>query len=178
MAFIRDQVLSESSSEQRNVYEIYKEAQQNNISIKPFDIFSYIKTIDDIRLIDEYLEGDISGVIEKFTHYYRITLNKYHSNLRRRFTLAHELGHFLLHKQHLEDNKKIEDAILFRKQSNTNRIELEANEFAAELLMPKLEFEKEIKNGNNTIEKLSECFQVSYAAVKYRAFKLGYIKEY
>ncbi|WP_334085047.1 ImmA/IrrE family metallo-endopeptidase [Helicobacter typhlonius] len=178
MAFIEDQALSESSSQQNNIYEIYKKAQQNNISIKPFDIFSYIKTLDSIRLLDEYLENDISGIIEKFTHYYQITLNKYHSNLRRRFTLAHELGHFLLHKQYLENNKKIEDAILFRRQSNINCIELEANEFAAELLMPKDDFEKEVKNGNNTIEKLSSCFQVSFAAVKYRAFKLGYLKEY
>lgn len=178
MAFIREQVLFENSLEQKNIYEIYKEAQQNNISIKPFDIFSYVGTINDIKLIDEYLEDDISGIIERFSNYFQITLNKYHSRLRKRFTLAHELGHFCLHKNYLAENKKIQDNILFRKQSNTNRIELEANEFAAELLMPKFEFEKEIKNGNNTIEKLSDCFQVSYAAVKYRAFKLGYIKEY
>ncbi|RDU63551.1 ImmA/IrrE family metallo-endopeptidase [Helicobacter sp. MIT 14-3879] len=180
MAFIEEQTLSESSLdlEQKSIYEIYKEAQQNNLSIKPFDIFSYVKTINEIRLIDEYLEDDISGIIEKFSNYYQITLSKYHSQLRRRFTLAHELGHFILHKKYLKDNKKIEDNILFRKQSNTNHIELEANEFAAALLMPKLEFEKEIKDGNNTIEKLSSRFQVSYAAVKYRAFKLGYIREY
>lgn len=178
MAFIEEQKLPTNDLGQKGIHKIYEEAQEKNISIKPFDIFSYIKTIDSIKLVDEYLDNDISGIIEKFTNYYQITLNQYHSPLRRRFTLAHELGHYILHKEHLNTNKRIEDSILFRKQFNNNSIELQANEFAAELLMPKDEFEKEIKNGNNTIEKLSFSFQVSFAAVKYRAFKLGYIREY
>lgn len=179
MAFIEDQIsFKDLNIKDKNIFEIYEEAQKKSISIKPFDIFSYVKTIDDIKIFNEDFKDDISGIIERFTHYYQITLNKYHSELRRRFTLAHELAHFYLHKEYLNQHKKIEDNILFRKQLNNNQMEKEANEFAAELLMPKNEFEKEIKNGNNTIEKLSFCFQVSYAAVKYRAFKLGYIKEY
>lgn len=93
MAFIEEQEWL-VNTEQKNIYEIYEEARKKGISLKPFDILSYTKTIDSIKLVDDFLDDDISGIIEKFMNYYQITLNKSHSNLRRRFTLAHELGHF------------------------------------------------------------------------------------
>jgi Zn-dependent peptidase ImmA (M78 family) len=54
---------------------------------------------------------------------------------RKRFTVAHEIGHFVMpHHRRLKnvcEEKKIESFDL-----NLNRPEIEANEFAAELLLP------------------------------------------
>ncbi|PMC20148.1 hypothetical protein CJ235_00320 [Staphylococcus pettenkoferi] len=72
-----------------------------------------------------------------------IVVNSNHVEGRRRFTMAHELGHIILHWNY--PNKKLnkEDVnILYRDNSSedtTNERETEANEFAAQLLLP-LEF--------------------------------------
>ena len=53
---------------------------------------------------------------------------------RRRFTAAHELGHFMLHRYRMSRfvlDEKIEDG-----GTPTTEMEAEANRFAAELLMP------------------------------------------
>ncbi len=60
------------------------------------------------------------------------------STVRQRFTIAHELGHFFLHRA---SSTVFVDAapIFFRDESSSNgsqREEIEANAFAAELLMP------------------------------------------
>ena len=51
-------------------------------------------------------------------------------------------------------------------------VEDEANNFAAELLMPKDEFIKQIRGGNATIEGLAKYFGVSTLIIRYRAKSL------
>lgn len=82
-----------------------------------------------------------------------IGLNKLHHIHRQRFTLAHELGHFLL--QH--DQRKFDDLII--DLNSTNHFEVEANIFAGELLVP-LQVAKQYKNKFNPV-RLSEIFLVS-----------------
>jgi hypothetical protein len=53
---------------------------------------------------------------------------------RQRFTAAHELGHFLLHRDRMTGF--IADADISETDDATNEMEREANRFAAELLMP------------------------------------------
>ena len=164
----------------KTINEIYQHAKKIGIETKPFDIFAYIINIPEIDYWEDYFDNDISGKIEyKISGIYQIVVNKYHSLLRRRFTLAHEFAHFVLHKEFLKQGNKLEDIILFRSSNDAgNKKELEANQFAADLLMPKEVFETEIRKGNNKINGLADFFQVSSAAIKYRAFKLGYLKEY
>ncbi|MBR6611450.1 MAG: ImmA/IrrE family metallo-endopeptidase, partial [Campylobacter sp.] len=52
------------------------------------------------------------------------------------------------------------------------------NEFAAKLLMPKDDFLNIIKSGKTRLGDIAEHFGVSAAAAKYRAYRLGLIKEY
>lgn len=54
--------------------------------------------------------------------------------VRRRFTAAHELGHFLLHRDRMPGY--IADATINETDDETDDLEPEANRFAAELLMP------------------------------------------
>lgn len=56
---------------------------------------------------------------------------------RRRFTAAHELGHFILHRSTMGRFRADTDATLCEADGDvTDRMEREANRFAAELLMP------------------------------------------
>ena len=53
------------------------------------------------------------------------------------FTIAHEIGHHVLHRDaYLKENLEGEKEILCRDARNKPRIELEADRFAAALLMP------------------------------------------
>ena len=88
---------------------------------------------------------------------------------RRRFTIAHELGHLFL--EHLGEQKE-----LFRE--GTGEEEYEANDFAANLLMPKAEFIECVYNnldeeGLCNLDAVSDYFKVSISAVKTRGKFLG-----
>jgi len=158
--------------------DIFNSARNNGININPFDIYHYIDTFADIEIIEDNLNPEISGMIEYINFGFVITINKYHSQNRKRFTLAHEFGHYIMHKDFLKENGSIEDRMLFRNGTKQDEKEIEANEFAAQLLMPEDEFKNAINSGKKSIAALAEKFQVSAAAIKYRAYKLGLIKEY
>lgn len=136
------------------------------------DIESIIKKRN-ILVVKEEMEYGMSGYIEKRQSEWVIGVNKYDSPLRQKFTLAHELGHYILHKS--EITSKHEDYILLRDNEYT-AMEREANEFAAELLMPRDKFRNCVESREaTTIKDLAQKFEVSANAVRYRAYKLGYI---
>ncbi|MGK5510502.1 ImmA/IrrE family metallo-endopeptidase [Brevibacillus formosus] len=60
-----------------------------------------------------------------------IVYNSNHSSERRNFTIAHELGHYLLHR-----NKQIVDRAENMLDNSINEFEMQANSFAAQLLLP------------------------------------------
>lgn len=97
-----------------------------------------------------------------------ITLNSsIDFSAKKRFILAHELGHFELHR-HLKKGFSDNDETLNHSyQSNFSVEEVEANEFAAEFLMPTELFHKECKGkvfNHKIIEYLANRFQVSKTA--------------
>ena len=67
-----------------------------------------------------------------------IGVNASHIESRKRFTIAHELGHFMLHgnKEVFVDTDKNLFIRFRKKQTHYSLEEAEANAFAAELLMP------------------------------------------
>jgi len=92
---------------------------------------------------------------------------------RRRFTLAHELGHFELHhkkESHLEDNSLTLD---YFKEGNH---EYEANQFATELLMPTnsfVTFTNNKKFSPDLLREIAEYFQTSITSATFRYLALG-----
>jgi len=81
---------------------------------------------------------DISGKIQKDEEHggrsgYAIFVNGNHSVQRRRFTIAHEIAHFILHTPLIGDG--IFDDALYR-SNQSHFIETEANQMAADILMP------------------------------------------
>lgn len=62
-----------------------------------------------------------------------IRVNRDEAKTRQRFTIAHEIAHFLLHRHLIKDG--LSDDVLYR-STLSNRLEAEANRLAADLLMP------------------------------------------
>ena len=96
---------------------------------------------------------------------YAIYANANHSKKRRRFTIAHELGHYALHRDLI--GNEITDDALYRSRLG-GPIERQANRFAAELLMPWNLVVESIEQGINTVEELAEKFDVSKSAMSIR----------
>src|SRR5215204_5083184 len=84
--------------------------------------------------------GDVSGLLVRDSASCTIGVNKNHPKVRQRFTIAHEFGHYLLHagiSSHLDRDYRINFRSAESSQA-TNIEEIEANFFAASILMPKL----------------------------------------
>lgn len=114
---------------------------------------------------------EVSGFIKKENNRTTIVIHSKEPPQRKRFTIAHELGHYFLHMRNSPDNMRIVELRGFRKHDLK---ELEADQFAAELLMP-TEFVK-AKHQESflpTSLELSKSFNVSTAAMRYRLDMLG-----
>ena len=93
--------------------------------------------------------------------------------VRKRFTVAHEIGHYLLHR-HLFAAAGLVDDALYRSQLST-RLEAQANGFAADLLMP-WHLLSPIKD--KPISELASLFEVSQQAMNIRLESCGKIKQH
>jgi len=86
---------------------------------------------------------------------------------KKRFILAHELGHFVLHKDHKNGFSDNDETLNHSYQTNFQIEEIEANEFAAEFLMPTDLLYNECKGkvfNHKVIEHIADRFQVSKTA--------------
>lgn len=176
---INKQVVTDTSIEYASsVTEILEKARARQINTDPLDIKAVATQIFNIEIREDKFDKGISGFLERIGQNWCIFVNQYENEWRKRFTIAHELGHFVKHRdKYIIAGSSAPDLIFFR-DNTIDPIEKEANDFAADLLMPKDIFIKKIRSGCNTLEKLSEAFQLSTTAVKYRAYKLGLISEY
>ena len=150
----------------------------------PVDV-SKIASIHNIQVHTEDLEADVSGMMVTCEDSsVSIVINCNHHANRHRFSIAHELGHYFMHRALspvFVDSTKVffRDA---RASEGTNRQEIEANAFAAELLMPEEEVRKrfphtfslmEVEELAEEIEKRAKEFGVSTAALSIRLNRLG-----
>lgn len=146
-------------------------ARVNNIETCPMDTRSLIKALG-IGISSYPMEDQKSGYLKNEEGRWVIGINSMHHPKRQRFTMAHELGHYFLHKDTEGD---LEDTILFRSTGYGDKgIESEANKFAAELLMPEDMFRELVRTEAGLIEAVSDRMGVSALAVTYRAKDLGY----
>jgi len=116
------------------------------------------------------LDVGISGMIFPVGNGYKILVNKHEPSYRRRFTLAHEMSHFLLHRNLI--GAGITDNVLYR-SGLSDKIEAEANRLASDILMP-IERVKEAKSSlgmsrlADTVSPLAQQFGVSEDAMRIR----------
>lgn len=121
----------------------------------------------------EDLPTSESGYIKREDDKYTIGINKKHNPRRQRFTFAHELGHYFLHRSDNSGDTLYRDEIFFRIE-NSSSIEYAANEFASRLLIPEDRLENKLREGMCDIKNLADYFNVSVPAMKYRVVSLGY----
>jgi Zn-dependent peptidase ImmA (M78 family) len=118
--------------------------------------------------------GDVSGLLVRSDEMATIGVNAKHPEVRQRFTIAHELGHYLLHaglSSHFDRDYRVNYRSTESSQA-TNVEEIEANFFAASILMPKdfLEADEAIKALDSDVEvdKLAKRYAVSRHAMSLR----------
>ena len=148
--------------------ELVELARSHDIVVTPLDIEALIKVLG-IRLIKEPMEGDNSGSLSFNDDRWVITVNSLHHPTRQRFTMAHELGHYILHRN---DQSEFNDTVLFR-NGEVNPQEYEANYFAGDLLMPEDRFREFLNQQSTSVDDLAEYFNTSPLAVRVRAKQLN-----
>ena len=94
-----------------------------------------------------------------------IGVNTNSSSTRKRFTIAHEIAHFLLHKDYLGDG--VFDDTFYRSEHLSGGQETEANRFAADILMP-YHLIQGVASRTPGIEELANRFGVSKQAMSIR----------
>lgn len=129
-----------------------------------------------IRVRYSPFDGELAGMLARGDDETIIGVNSLHHPNRQRFTIAHELGHFcLLHKGevHIDRTFRINRRDAASSQA-VNPDEIEANRFAAELLMPYdmivddlLERDIDVEN-EEQIKELAEIYKVSAQAMTHR----------
>lgn len=135
----------------------------------PVPIDAIIRDIG-LPLSYEPMDENISGYIERRDGGYRIVVNSTHAPTRRRFTAAHELGHYIYHRELLGegvgDNRSYRTDGTDRPNANIRPVhERQANSFAANVLMPRHRLSDVA--GQSTVA-LAQQFKVSPEAMRIR----------
>ncbi len=131
----------------------------------------------------EPLESSVSGMLVRPPRGLPvIVVNDRHPRVRQRFTIAHELGHLLLHRgrQVIVDHLTRARVNLRDETSSlaTSREEITANQFAASLLMPADWVHDSVDTHlalppTKLVSQLAEVFDVSEQAMEFRLINLG-----
>lgn len=112
---------------------------------------------DSGEIIRDIDRGGFSG--------YSIIVNATHAPVRKRFTAAHEVAHFLLHRDRITN--RLRDDQMYRSNLGTTK-EKEANQLAADLLMPRRLIGQFRNAGIRAPEELAVKFRVSVEAMRIR----------
>lgn len=147
--------------------------------ITPVDLESAIKKLGGELIEDAELNCDATITVEKDTLTFVISYSPNISEVRRRFSIAHEIGHLLLHAPKTEAGLFACDGTFYRDASReyaSPEEEWESNGFAAALLMPREEFidfcYDNAVDGNVSIIDIANKFCVSMQAADVRGSSL------
>lgn len=141
-----------------------------------------------VEVRPEIAPDDVSGGLYHMKTGAVIGVNASHHPNRQRFTIAHELGHLILHDQedfvdhgYVMEGVKTKGPRFLRNQLSSEAIdakEMEANAFAASLLMPKAFVAKAVRDlplpiRSEEVENLARIFKVSQQAMTFRLQNLN-----
>lgn len=133
-------------------------------------------------IVEEDLDDDVSGALVISNDVPVIAVNKNHSTNRKRFTVAHEIGHLVLHSESQEVFVD-RSAVFFRNNVasyGVDKNEVAANNFAAALLMPRAHLLSALQSVDEAltsihIKKLANSFGVSEQAMSVRLARLDFV---
>lgn len=151
----------------------------------PVDVHTLASRLN-IKVVTGDMDGAVSGFLRKQGEITVIGVNSGHSIKRQRFTIGHEIGHYVLH---LDDESpmfvdKLSTSAFFARDEESARgihsREIDANSFAASLLMPEELVKKCLSTylpRFSSIEdiawRMAKNFNVSEQAMTLRLVKLG-----
>lgn len=129
----------------------------------------------------EHFQNEVSGLLMRGPNGVIIAVERDQPTTRQRFTIAHEIGHLVLHDQ---EEVRIDRSfpLRFRSQHSSSAEdveEIEANAFAASLLMPAALLRREMHGlaldieDEEQIRRLASRYQVSLQAMTYRLLNLS-----
>lgn len=139
----------------------------------PVDVVSAANALG-IHVYQKQLSPNVSGILKREPppwggpSGFVIFVEDSHPPNRQRFTVAHEIGHFVLHRQKAEMDGGIQDDEFYRALSGP--LERQANQFAADLLMPWPLVRQLQAQGVVALPDLARRLQVSRQAL---AIRLG-----
>lgn len=152
----------------KNPTQLLQLAKASGIETMPLDVISVATKLLGLRLQFKPLEESVSGCLKFIDGRWTVYINSLDHPKRQRFTLAHEIAHFILHRDNVGYN--FVDREFFRSSSSQDKIELEANNFAGAILIPKDELKKLVVEKNiRELDTLSDFFDTSAIAVKVRS---------
>jgi Zn-dependent peptidase ImmA (M78 family) len=146
----------------------------------PVDIVGIIRDLG-IRYAEELRPASLSGFIERDDDTYSIVVNAAHSYVRKRFTAAHELGHYVYHRELIGDGiyddaayRAVDFAGRYKNPKILPEHETQANKFASVVLMPSalidpLVHERGFNLANpRDVKELARILEVSEQALRIR----------
>ncbi|CAM5396551.1 ImmA/IrrE family metallo-endopeptidase [Kitasatospora aureofaciens] len=155
--------------------------QEFQLHAPPVDPVALAKLLG-VLVVPQQLDDDVSGMLLRKDGSCVIGVNRSHTAERRRFTVAHELGHLRLHEGRpliLDTDTRVNYRNTVSSMA-TDREEIDANRFAAALLAPEAMVRQAVRSvGFRTTEELvrvlSGQFQMSEIAMTYRLMNLGIV---
>lgn len=123
-----------------------------------------------LKVVVAALPLNISGMIQPDGDGgFVVKVNRFEPKERQRFTIAHEIAHYLLHRDRI--SMGVVDSVLYRSKLSS-RLEAEANKLAADIIMPMDQVQAMVANahqsGDDLLALLAETFQVSKQAMGIR----------
>ena len=163
--------------------QVREEAGQISLPIKVEEI----ARLRGARVVYEPMARELSGLLYRDGDTVVIGVNSIHPPNRQRFTIAHEIGHLVLH----QGRPVVLDHVVRlnfrdpRSGTATDTEEIEANQFAAELLMPGEMVRAEVHRAQEAggrldqrlLRDLAEGFGVSVEAIGNRLTNLGVLSQ-
>ncbi len=160
---------------------------RHHVQVPPVPV-KEIATSEGLRIVETSITGDVSGALLRSNDAAIIVVNQEHHPNRQRYTIGHELAHHFLHHEGEREHVDWQFTVLRRdgkSSEGTDANEIEANFFAANLLMPKdflrsdvaqlARFNGEAALGEADIKRLARRYEVSSLAMSYRLVSLGLI---
>lgn len=139
--------------------QLFEDANVDSIPLLLPKIIKHLESKHDLAVMSYPFGKNISGILVTIEGKPTIGINSDEPLVRKRFTVAHEIGHFVMGHGSCD----------LCADSNEER---EANQFAAELLMPPSLLRDDFKRESD-IGELSKKYMVSMEALRYQLIDCG-----
>ncbi|MCY4259320.1 MAG: ImmA/IrrE family metallo-endopeptidase [Rhodobacteraceae bacterium] len=170
MAISNDWQVKSPCGEYRNLEPGVREIIEEYLSEYPIKLGAIARRLG-VKVLLSTLPRGTSGKIGRENGDFVIRINRHEARHRQRFTLAHELAHFLLHRGHIEAADDWSENVLLRAPNQPMRIEHEANRLASDLVIPSACLKEATAEYSGpmtpeVIEDLARRFEVSTTAME------------